>query len=56
MEKKKTPIIQQQYMNTISMMLVGFGFFPGKSQLYTPHCAHVDGFSLPIEVAVLVAK
>lgn len=36
MEKKKTPIIQQQYMNTISIMLVGFGFFPEKCQLYTP--------------------
>ena len=35
MEKKKTPIIQQQYMNTISMILVGFGFFPGKFQLYS---------------------
>ena len=35
MEKKKTPIIQQQYMNTISMMLVGLGFFPVKCQLYT---------------------
>ena len=33
MEKKKTPIIQQQYMNTISMMLVGFGFFPVKCKM-----------------------
>ena len=46
MEKKKTPIIQQQYMNTISMMLVGFGFFPKICKIYTlGQWDNVDGDS-----------